>query len=109
MVLCCRQNVEIERQMTSDDEHDACDKSVDESPFQLFPVQWTQAVFFVSLGLFLIAGLLWIVGAEAVITILTGISFRRLVSLLIVGFTPLILWGFGFHVILTRLGVAGRL
>ncbi len=95
--------------MTSDDEHDACDKSVDESFFQLFPVQWTQAVFFVSLGVFLIAGLLWIVGAETVITILTGISFRRLVSLLIVGFTPLILWGFGFHVILTRLGVAGRL
>lgn len=66
-----------------------------------------------TLGGLLLGGLLLlvyvtVVGVEEMRHVLWSVPPRRILSLLIVGSVPLIVWGLGLHLVLDRLGVSVR-
>lgn len=58
--------------------------------------------FFVAGGL--LALYYTLIGIGSIRNALTGIGPQRIASLVIIGFVPMLLWGFGFHLVLDRLG-----
>ncbi|WP_396613621.1 YbhN family protein (plasmid) [Haloferax sp. S1W] len=72
------------------------------------PHRWLRSVGFFLLGGVLLASYLWVIGIAAVQQALLAVPPRRLASLVLIGFVPFLFWGGGLHLVLRRLGRAGR-
>ena len=71
--------------------------------------RWVRTTGSLLLGALLFATYLWFVGPGPVLRALGQVSPRRLVSLLVVGFFPVVVWGTALHLVFVRFGVARRM
>lgn len=70
-------------------------------------IRRTALSFLVASGL--LALYYTLIGISPVRDALAGVGLQRLASLVIIGFVPVFLWGFGFHLVLDQLGHPLRL
>lgn len=82
----------------------------EKSSFSVGPhSQWVRALGSFALGGVLIAIYLWLVGWVGIQRALSHVSPRRVLSLMVVGVVPVVVWGSALHLVFVRLGIGKRL